>query len=55
MKICPIFTLTGDVDNAFYGFEDIQQQTFLAKFHETLMLPGVVNSIVDSTDSLLLN
>ena len=51
MKMCHIFTLTVDIKNPSFGFEDIHQQIFLAEFHENPTLPDRAVSISES-DSL---
>ena len=54
-KIFHVFTLTVDIEKALYTLENIYQQIFRTKFHENLLLPGGVDSMFDSADSLLLN
>ena len=39
-KTCYIFTLTVDIQNLMCGFEDILQQIFFPKFHQTPTLLG---------------
>ena len=54
-KICHIFTLTVEIEKkqltaTLYTLKNINQQIFLAKSHENLMLPGRVDSIIESAD-----
>ena len=51
-----MFTLTVDIENHLYGFEDIHQTISLGKFHENLTLlgggGGGGDSLFESTESL---
>ena len=42
MKICHIFTLTADIENPFYGSEEIHQAIFFQKFYENPTLSGEI-------------
>ena len=48
IKICNIITLTADIENRFYRFEDIHKQILPAKLNENLTIPGGVRSILEA-------
>ena len=52
MKICHIFTLTGDIEKRISLRLKLFTADLLAKFHENSTLPGGIDSMFESADSL---
>ena len=50
MKICQIFTIIVDTENAFYRFEDNYQQMLPAKFHENRKDDLILNMTPEKQD-----